>query len=151
MKIVVDDLQGSEIADLLHEHLEEMKATSPPESKHALDLDELRQPDVTFWTVWDGDCLAGCGALKRLDKSHAEIKSMKTASSFKRKGVASLLLDHMITEAGKRRFGRLSLETGSMDYFAPARRLYEKYGFQYCRPFSCYREDPYSVFMTKEI
>ncbi|MFC6083504.1 GNAT family N-acetyltransferase [Sphaerisporangium aureirubrum] len=149
MRIVVDDLSGARIAEFLGEHLEEMRSLTPPESVHALDLDGLREPGVTFWSVMDGDALVGCGALKRLDAEHAEVKSMRTTSRRKRGGVASLLLEHMLAEAGRMGFRRLSLETGSAEPFLPARRLYEKYGFEYCEPFGDYRLDPNSVYMTR--
>ncbi|MCT9929465.1 GNAT family N-acetyltransferase [Planotetraspora sp. A-T 1434] len=151
MKIVVDDLSGSEIATLLEEHIREMRSITPLESKHALDLDGLRQPEVTFWSVIDGDTLVGCGAIKRLDAGHAELKSMRTASTRKRSGVASLLLEHIITEARRMGFTRLSLETGGAEFFLPARKLYEKFGFGYCEPFADYRPDPHSVFMTRAL
>jgi len=151
MKIMVDDLTGPEVAALLEQHLGDMRATSPPESKHALDLEGLRAPGITFWTVWDGGSLAGCGALKELDAHHAEIKSMRTAHEYRNKGVASLLLRHILDEAKARGYRRLSLETGSMPFFEPARRLYLKFGFTYCGPFSDYREDPNSSFMTREL
>ncbi|MEO3860188.1 GNAT family N-acetyltransferase [Acrocarpospora sp. B8E8] len=151
MKIVVDDLSGPEIAEFLNEHIQEMRSVSPPESKHALDLDGLRKPEITFWSVMDGDTLVGCGAIKRLDPDHAEVKSMRTTSVRKRSGIASLLLEHIITEAKRMGFTRLSLETGSDDFFLPARRLYEKFGFDYCEPFADYRLDPYSAFMTRSL
>jgi len=128
-----------------------MERVSPPESRHALDLTGLRRPEITFWTIWLGPTLAGCGALKELDQQHAEIKSMRTDYAHQRKGVASTLLRHMIGEAERRGYRRLSLETGSMDYFEPARRLYSSFGFMRCGPFDQYIEDPNSVFMTKEI
>ncbi len=128
-----------------------MKSVSPPESKHALDLAGLRRPEITFWTVWEGDKLAGCGALKELSAHHGEIKSMRTAAEFRRKGVAARLLRHMLDEAQRRNYKRLSLETGSMAYFGPARRLYASFGFANCGPFASYREDPNSIFMTKLI
>lgn len=151
MKIRIDDLKGPEIARLLAEHLEGLAAVTPPESRHALDLDELRAPDVTFWSVWDGSELAGCGALKELDATHGEIKSMRTASAFLRKGVASLVLQHLISEAQRRGYRRLSLETGSSEHFEPAQRLYRKFGFKDCPPFNGYLEDPNSAFMTREL
>src|SRR5689334_10377798 len=123
MQIKIDDLSGPEIAQLLREHLENMAKNSPPESMHALSLDELRQHDITFWTVWDGDELLGCGALKQLSGEHGEIKSMRTATPHRRKGVAAYLLAHILEEAKKRRYKRVSLETGSMDSFAPAHYL----------------------------
>lgn len=147
----VDDLCGSEITELLEEHLRCMARVSPPESRHALDLDGLRRPDVTFWSLWHGAELAGCGALKELDQQHAEIKSMRTAYAYQRQGVASRMLRHLMDEARRRRYRRLSLETGSMAYFEPARRLYASFGFDYCRPFGEYREDPNSVFMTRTL
>lgn len=151
MEIRLDDLQSTEVIALLREHLHGMRQVSPPESTHALDLAELRRPEITFWSVWEGDELAGFGALKELDPLHAEIKSMRTAVAHKRKGVASRLLEHLVAEAERRGYRRLSLETGSMEYFEPARRLYARFGFDVCAPFDAYVEDPNSVFMTREI
>jgi putative acetyltransferase len=151
MKIKIDDLTGTEVAELLEQHIRDMKAISPPESKHALDLEGLRKPEITFWTVWDGTSLAGCGAIKELDSSHAEVKSMRTAPEYRNRGVAAMLLQHIIDEAKQRNYRRLSLETGSMPFFEPARRLYLKFGFVYCGPFADYKEDPNSVFMTREL
>jgi putative acetyltransferase len=151
MEIVIDDLTGDEIAKFLDEHVREMLSTTPPESKHALDLEGLRHPDVTFWSVWDEGTLVGCGALKRLDDRHAELKSMRTAGARKRAGIASRLLTHIIAEARRMGFARISLETGSGEFFLPARRLYEKFGFTYCEPFADYRPDPLSVYMTKTL
>lgn len=151
MKIVLDDLSGPEIAELLEGHLQELRTISPPESVHALDIDGLRRPEITFWSVMDGDLLVGCGALKRLDADHAELKSMRTKPTRKRSGIASLLLEHIITEARRTGYTRLSLETGSDDFFRPARTLYEKFGFERCEPFADYRHDPHSVCMTRLI
>jgi putative acetyltransferase len=146
--IRTDDLTGPAIAALLAEHLRGMAQHSPPESVHALDLDALRAPGITFWSVWDESELMGCGALKELAADHGEIKSMRTAQAHLRKGVAAALMDVIIEAARSRRYRRLSLETGSAAAFAPARALYARYGFQPCGPFADYREDPYSVFMT---
>ncbi len=151
MLIRVDDLRGREIAALLEEHIQDMRATSPPESKHALDLEGLRAPDITFWTIWEDGTLAGCGALRELDVTHGEIKSMRTARGFLRRGVAALLLHHILGEARRRGYGRVSLETGSMPYFAPARELYLRFGFEVCGPFAGYKSDPNSVFMTRAV
>ncbi|MGE5169691.1 MAG: GNAT family N-acetyltransferase [Rudaea sp.] len=151
MQIRRDDLAGGEIRALLAEHLREMHRLSPPESVHALDLTALRRPDVTFWTVWSDDTLLGCGALKELTATHGEIKSMRTASAHRRHGVARAMLEHIIAEARRRDYRRLSLETGSMAAFAPARRLYEGFGFTYCPPFGEYDEDPHSVFLTRSL
>ncbi len=151
MRIVVDDLTGPQIARFLEEHVREMRATTPPESKHALDLEALRGPDVTFWSVLDGGTVVGCGALKRLDARHAEVKSMRTLAARQRSGIASLVLGHIIAEAQRMGFTRLSLETGSAEFFAPARKLYEKFGFTACEPFADYRPDPLSVFLTRTL
>ncbi|ALC80318.1 MULTISPECIES: GNAT family N-acetyltransferase [Bacillus] len=151
MDIKVDDLTGSKVAELVGEHLQGMTMHSPPESIHALNLDALRKPEITFWSAWEEDDLVGCGALKELDAEHGEIKSMRTSSLHLRKGVAKRLLQHIIEEAKRRGYRRLSLETGSMEAFEPAKRLYASFGFQYCKPFSDYIEDPNSVFMTKEL
>jgi putative acetyltransferase len=126
-----------------------MRAVSPPESKHALNLNDLQKPHITFWAVWDENVISGCGAIKELNASHAEIKSMRTAIEYRNKGVATMLLRHILEEAKRRNYHRLSLETGSMKFFEPARKLYLKFGFVYCKPFGKYKKDPNSVFMTK--
>ncbi len=151
MNIKIDDLKGSEIYELLQEHLRSMALHSPPESIHALDIEALRQPEITFWTAWESGELLGCGALKELDSQHGEIKSMRTASLHLRKGVAEHLLRHILEEARRRGYSRLSLETGSMKPFEPAHQLYAGFGFTSCEPFAEYVEDPYSVFMTREL
>ena len=147
MKITTDDLSGPAIAAFLQEHIDDMRATSPPESVHALDLNGLRQQGITFWTVYDGDALLGCGALKELAPDHGEIKSMRTGAAARGKGVGSAMLRHIIVESRARGYTRLSLETGSMDFFMPARRLYRRHGFTECPPFAAYTEDPNSVYM----
>jgi putative acetyltransferase len=149
MLIRIDDLTGPEIRALLEEHLRNMYELSPPESVHALDLAALRQPEITFWTAWSEGALVGCGALKELDPTHGEVKSMRTASAQRRKGVGRAMLVHIIAEARVRSYARLSLETGSTGAFLPARRLYESFGFTYCAPFADYTDDPNSAFMTR--
>lgn len=151
MLIRLDDLRGPEIAQLLEEHLRAMYSVSPPESVHALDLARLRRPEITFWSAWSDGTLAGCAALKALSKHHGEIKSMRTSATHLRKGVASQLLRHLISEAQHRGYARLSLETGSQPYFEPARNLYRSFGFIECGPFEGYVDDPNSVFMTRAI
>ena len=128
-----------------------MHEISPPESVHALDLERLRAPDITFWSAWDGDELLGCGALRELDSSSGEVKSMRTVVAHRGKGVGSKILEKIIEEANRRGYERLLLETGSERSFAPAQRLYERYGFVYRGPFAEYIEDPNSVFMTKDL
>jgi len=151
LQIRPDDLSGTQVRRLLQEHLRSMRALSPPESVHALDIDALRQPDVSFWTVWSGDDLLGCGALRELDPSHGEIKSMRTSEAHRRRGAARCMLTHLIAEAQARAYARLSLETGAMAAFEPAQQLYRSFGFRYCAPFGDYVEDPHSVFMTREL
>lgn len=148
LSIRLDDLRGPEIRALLEEHLREMHANTPAGSVHALDLDRLRRPEISFWTAWRGGELAGCGALKRLDAGHGEVKSMRTAAAHLRQGVARALLGHIVQAARAQGLHRLSLETGSSESFLPARRLYAGFGFTACAPFADYRPDPHSVFMT---
>ena len=149
MEIRLDDLSGPEIRALLQEHLRNMHELSPPESVHAMDIAKLRQPDVTFWTVWSGNELLGCGALRELSPKHGEIKSMRTALMRRRSGAGRAVLTHIIEEARRRSYERLSLETGSMKAFEPAQKLYASFGFSFCPPFGDYDDDPNSVFMTK--
>jgi putative acetyltransferase len=149
--IRIDDLTSPEIAELLREHLRSMQAITPLESVHALPIEALRAPEVTFWSVWGGRELMGCGALKELDPRHGEIKSMRTVERHLRKGVAAALLEHIIAEAKRRSYRCLSLETGAPAAFAPAKALYSRFGFRVCGPFADYTDDPNSVYMTKEL
>ncbi|MCD0453400.1 GNAT family N-acetyltransferase [Actinocorallia sp. API 0066] len=149
MKIIIDDLSGPEIAAFLEAHVQDMRAITPLESKHALDLDGLRVKEITFWSVYDGDELVGCGAIKAHDADLGEIKSMRTSPARRRGGVAAFLLDHMITEARATGLTRLSLETGATEHFLPARKLYERFGFTYTGPFADYTDDPHSAYMTR--
>lgn len=151
LRIREDDLTGEEIARFLGEHLEEMVAITPPGSVHALDLEALRAPDITFWSAWSGKELLGCGALKELDAKTGEIKSMRTAEMHRGRRVASRILEHIIEEATRRGYDRLHLETGALPAFAPARAFYEHHGFEYRGPFGDYNEDPNSVFMTRKL
>jgi putative acetyltransferase len=148
IRIVPDDLSGPEIRALLEIHFADMLANSPAGSCHFLDFDGLNAPDVTFWSIWDGDDLAGCGALKQLSPTEGEIKSMRTAEAHLRKGIAAQMLDHIVAEARRRGYQRLSLETGSGGAFIPATQLYETRGFAPCPPFSDYKPDPFSRFYT---
>lgn len=151
VQIRKDDLAGQKIADFLQEHLEEMHAITPPESVHALDLEALRSPDITFWSAWEGKELLGCGALRALDPRSGEVKSMRTAKAYRGRGVASKILEHILKEAERRAYNFLYLETGSLAEFAPARALYLRYGFEYRGPFAEYTDDPNSVFMMKKL
>ncbi|TOM14506.1 GNAT family N-acetyltransferase [Vibrio parahaemolyticus] len=148
MRIEIDNLERQQVLALLEEHLQDMYATSPPESVHALDVSKLKLPSITFWTGWDGEQLLGCVAMSQLEDGHAELKSMRTTPSARKQGVASRLLNHVIEQAKHQGIQRLSLETGSMAFFEPAHRLYEKHGFAYCESFGDYQPDPNSRFMT---
>ncbi|MGL4314745.1 MAG: GNAT family N-acetyltransferase [Sphingomonas sp.] len=147
-RIVEDDLTSAPVQALIALHVNGMLAYSPACSVHALDVDRLRAPGVTFWTLWEGTALLGCGALKALDASEGEIKSMRTDPAALGRGVGTAMLRHIIAEARGRGYQRLSLETGSGPAFEPAWRLYERHGFVACGPFASYRDDPFSRFMT---
>ena len=151
MQIRTDDLSGKAIQALLQEHLHSMHLHSPPESVHALDLTALRQPEITFWSAWEGDDLLGCGALKQLSSSHGELKSMRTATTHLRKGVARTMLLHIVSAARAEGLRRISLETGPHAPFFAAQKLYASEGFVECGPFADYALDPYSLFMTKAL
>jgi putative acetyltransferase len=151
MRIVEGGLDDPRVIELLHVHLLRARAETAPGSAHALDLSGLRSPDVTFWSAWEGDAVAGVGALKRLSADHGEVKSMHTAEAMRRTGVGAAILRHIIAWAEARGMSRLSLETGSWPYFEPARALYAHHGFVECAPFGDYRPDPNSVFMTLEL
>jgi putative acetyltransferase len=151
LEIRTDDLRSPAIIRLLEQHVQNMRAISPPCSVHALDLERLRQPDITFWSVWDRAELVGCGALKQLDPSHGEIKSMRTVPGHLRRGIGSLVVSHIVGEARRRGYRRLSLETGSTEEFFPAHHLYARFGFERCGPFADYVEEPFSVFMARPL
>ena len=151
MQIELGDLDSPDVQDLLREHLASMHEHSPPECVHALDLSGLREASVTFWTVRASSELMGCGALKALDSQSGEIKSMRTAKAHLRKGVATQLLTHILYEAKRRQYQRVSIETGSTAAFKPAILLYERFGFTQCGPFADYTDNAFSVFMTLEL
>ena len=151
MDIEIDDLSQHAVHELLAEHLADMYATSPPESVHALDLTGLLDPAVTVWTLWSDEALLGCVALKELSAVEGEIKSMRTSPAARGRGVATRLLTHLIDQARRRGYQRLSLETGSQDFFAPARRLYTRHGFVGCPPFGDYLSDPSSTYLVLSI
>ena len=151
MKIEIDDLLRPAIHALLNEHLQNMHAISPRESVHALDLEGLGTPEISFWSAWQDEVLPGCGALKALEDKHGEIKSMRTPDARRRHDAGRAILTYIIAVARSRGYQRLSLETGSMPAFRPAQQLYESFGFTRCRPFDQYVADPNSVFMTLEL
>jgi putative acetyltransferase len=151
MRIIDGDFTDARVIELLRIHLASSRANTAPGSAHALDLAGLQSREISFWTIWNGETLLGCGALKRLASDHGEIKSMHTAQAARRTGVGSAMLRHIVATARARGMARLSLETGSWDHFAPARALYRSHGFVECGPFGDYVLDPNSVFMTLEI
>lgn len=151
MEIRIGSLTHPAVIALLEQHHQDMLLHSPEESVHALDLSALAQENITFWCVWKGNALAGCGALKELDNAHGEIKSMRTSPDFLRQGVAKLLLEFIFNQATHRGYHKLSLETGTMAAFLPAQKLYQQLGFHVCQPFGNYQEDPFSTFMSKSI
>ncbi|GAB4064893.1 GNAT family N-acetyltransferase [Angustibacter speluncae] len=148
MLIAPDDPLRPDVLALLEGHLADMRATSPPESVHALDPQALTASRMSFWTARDDGLLLGCAALADLGGGEGEVKSMRTAPASRGRGVAAALLEHLLETARERGYARVSLETGSQDFFAPARRLYARHGFEVCGPFGSYREDPHSTFMT---
>ena len=151
MKFKIGELRHPEVVELLQEHHRDMLSLSPPESVHALDLTALEMPNITFISVWIDNRLAGVGALKELENGHGEIKSMRTAHQFRGQSVASKLLSFLLDFAKEQGYDTVSLETGTQDYFLPARSLYEKFGFLECGPFSDYKLDPNSYFMTRDV
>ena len=151
MHITSGDLNDPRVIDMLRYHLTTSRAQTAPGSAHALDLAGLQSPDITFWTAWDGETLVAVGALKQLSADHGEVKSMHTALAARRKGVGSAMLQHIIAFARSRGISRLSLETGSWDYFQPAVALYRSHGFIECQPFADYVKDPNSIFMTLDL
>jgi putative acetyltransferase len=151
LRFVLDDLTGEASRGLIARHLAGMYASSPPESVHALDVDKLRQPNVTFFTAWLGGEIAGCGALKRLDGERGELKSMRVADAFLGRGVGRAILEHLLAQAKAAGLRSLWLETGTGPAFVAAHRLYESAGFERCGPFDDYKDDPFSVFMTRPI
>jgi putative acetyltransferase len=150
-RITEDDLTGPEIAALLRLHLDEMHQWSPPESVHAMPIERLRQPDVTFFSAWEGEHLSACGAIKQLSPNHGELKSMRAHPDYRGQGAGKAILLHLLGEARTRGYARVSLETGRPEPFLPARRLYESHGFAECPPFADYTEDAFSICMTRTI
>jgi len=151
MKICTGELENEQVIALLQAHHDDMLLHSPVDSVHALDIRKLEAPDITFFSLWLDNKLAGVGALKELSSQHGEIKSMRTSTDFLRQGIARKLLMHVLDLAQERGYQQLSLETGTADAFKPAHRLYQDVGFVECAPFCDYKEDIYSLFMTKSM
>lgn len=151
MQITRADFSDPRLAAFLQAHLDDMEPTAPPESRHALDLSALQEPHVRLWVATDPDGIVGTAALAAIDDRHEELKSMRTEPRVRGRGVASRLIVHALDDARSRGVGRISIETGSMAFFEPARALYAKAGFVPCPPFGSYVDDPLSTFMTLEI
>ena len=151
MRIIPGDFSDRRVVDLLDIHLTTARAETAPGSAHALDITALQSPDITFWTIWDDQTLLGFGALKRLSNDHGEVKSMHTAEAMRRTGAGGVMLRHIITAARATGILRLSLETGTSEYFRPARTFYRRHGFVECPPFADYVLDPNSVFMSLDL
>jgi putative acetyltransferase len=151
LRIVVDDLEGAEIRALLQLHAEGMLSNSPSDACHFLDLSGLQRPDVTVWSIWSGDRLAGCGALRELAPDHGEVKSMRTAPDHLRRGVGGHVLTHIVATARERSYRRLSLETGTGESFEAAVHLYERFGFEPCGPFGDYLDNGFSRFFALDL
>jgi putative acetyltransferase len=151
LRIETGGFTDPRVLALLQLHVTAARAQTAPGSAHALDLAGLQSPEVAFWTIWEEQTLLGMGALKRLSATHGEVKSMHTVASGRRHGVGSAMLRHIVAEAQSRGMSRLSLETGSWDYFQPARAFYRRHGFADCPPFADYVSDPNSVFLSLDL
>ena len=151
MKSIENNFDNPRVNTLLHYHFYQLRSNSPEGSAHVLDIEGLKVPSIKFWSIWDDDNLIGWGALKFLDQGHGEFKSIRIADEFRNMGYGIKLLDHLVIEAKKNGIKKISLETGSGNFFKPARKLFEKAGFKTCEPFAHYKIDPNSCYYSKEI
>jgi putative acetyltransferase len=145
------DFSDPQVIALLRYHYEENHANSPPDSCHVLDISAMQMPEIAFFTLWESNELLGMGALKQLNAAEGELKSMRTLPSALRRGVAAAIVGRLLAAAQEQGLVRLYLETGSYEYFRPARELYARYGFLECGPFGDYLPDPNSTFMMLEV
>ena len=148
MKSIEGNFDNPEVNELLKKHFVELRSVSPEGSTHVLDTNGLKDPSIKFWSLWENNKLIGCGALKFLDKDHGEFKSIRVADEFRNKGIGERIINHLIEEAKKLKISKLSIETGSGDFFLPARKLFSKFGFKKSSPFAHYKEDPNSCYYT---
>ena len=148
MKSIEGNFDNSEVLELLNKHFIELRSVSPVESTHVLDIEGLKDQNIKFWSLWEGNLLMGCGALKFLNKEHGEFKSIRVEDRFRKKDNGIKILKHLIFEAKKLNIKRISVETGTGDFFTPARKLFNKCGFRLCKPFAHYKEDPNSCYMS---
>ena len=148
MKSIEGNFDNSEVLELLNKHFIELRSVSPEGSAHVLDIEGLKDQNIKFWSLWEDNLLMGCGALKFLNKEHGEFKSIRLVDSFRKKGNGIKILKHLIFEAKKLNIKRISVETGTGNFFTPARKLFNKCGFKLCKPFAHYKEDPNSCYMS---
>ena len=151
MKSIEGNFEHPKVNDLLVKHFKELKSVSPEGSAHVLDISGLKDPSIKFWSIWEENTLIGCGALKFLDENHGEFKSIRVIDDFRKKGYGFKIINHLIEEAKKLDVKKLSLETGSGDFFLPARKLFQKVGFEKCSPFAHYKEDTNSCYMSLDL
>tara|TARA_Y100001970_G_scaffold5365_1_gene6099 strand:- start:1447 stop:1902 length:456 start_codon:yes stop_codon:yes gene_type:complete len=151
MKSIEGNFDNSEVNELLKKHFVELRSVSPEGSAHVLDIQGLKDPSIKFWSLWEDDKLIGCGALKFLERNHGEFKSIRVANEFRKKGVGSRIINHLIEEAKKLKITKLSIETGAGEFFLPARNLFSKFGFKDCPPFAHYKKDPNSCYYTLDL
>jgi len=151
MKSIEGNFEHPKVNDLLIKHFKELKSVSPEGSAHVLDISGLKDPSIKFWSIWEENTLIGCGALKFLDENHGEFKSIRVIDDFRKKGYGFKIINHLIEEAKKLNVKRLSLETGSGNFFLPARKLFQKVGFEKCSPFAHYKEDTNSCYMSLDL
>ena len=151
MKSIEGNFEHLKVNDLLVKHFKELKSVSPEGSAHVLDISGLKDSSIKFWSIWEENTLIGCGALKFLDENHGEFKSIRVIDDFRKKGYGFKIINHLIEEAKKLNVKKLSLETGSGDFFLPARKLFQKVGFEKCSPFAHYKEDTNSCYMSLDL
>ena len=151
MKSILGNFDNAEVNALLLKHFKELRSVSPEGSAHVLDIPGLKVDSIKFWSLWEEENLIGCGALKFLDKGHGEFKSIRVADNFRKKGNGEKIINHLIIEAKKLNIVKLSVETGAGNFFQPARKLFNKFGFKECPPFAHYKEDPNSCYYTLKI
>ncbi len=151
LKSIEGNFDNFEVNELLKKHFIELRAASPEGSAHVLDIPGLKVPSIKFWSLWKNEKLIGCGALKFLDNDHGEFKSIRVHNNFRKKGYGIKVINHLIYEAQKLNIKKLSIETGAGDFFIPARKLFDKCGFEICEPFAHYNKDINSIYLTKII
>ena len=152
---MLESIEGNfdhpKVNELLKNHFIELRAASPEGSAHVLDIPGLKIPSIKFWSLWKDDQLMGCGALKFLEKNHGEFKSIRVADQFRKKGIGERIINHLIEEAKKLKISKLSIETGAGEFFAPARKLFNKFGFKISEPFAHYKVDPNSCYFSLDL